>query len=674
MLITKPLHRWQFAYQAGKSTETALHLLVNSIEKSIDDKEITVCIFIDIEGAFDNTTYDSISIATLSRGIDESTSDWIKSMLLSRKITAELGGTKKTVKAIKGCPQGGVLSPLLWSLVVDDLLFLLNDSGFRAQGYADDLVIEIKGKHMDTISDLVQTALGITKGWCNSKGLSINPQKTTIVPFTRKHKIDGLRKPILDGVEIAYSDEAKYLGVTLDRKLNFTSHIENVTKKARSSIGICRQLVIKSWGLDPDKMIWLYNMIVKPILTYGSFIWWTKTLNKNTQSTLSKLQRQAIIATTGALKSTPTAAMEMLLNVTPLHIHVKQEAIKSILRLKSFHSPVTHMGGHMRILQEIKDQPTLLMDTDKMIRKYDFEKKFQTNIPSREDWKNGIPVLNGFNSVWYTDGSKTPQGIGAGVFGPRCNIVQPMGKFTTVFQAEIHAIELCASRILERKLQSQRIAILSDSQAALKALTSFEIDSNLVWNCLERLNLIGNTNRLTLMWIPGHSGFDGNEKADELARKASSSEFIGPEPYCRISPCMIKSAVKCWGDKLTLDYWNTTPGQALTKRILPSPSKRLATKLIQLSRNNLRILISLLTGHCRLNYHLTKIGLSTQTTCRICLEEDETAEHILGQCFALARIRLKYLGSDVICTDSFAKLNPEKILRFIESTELRGKI
>ena len=55
ILALQPLHPNQHAYQAGKSVETALHQLV----VRVDQQEIALGVFLDIEGAFDNTCYDS---------------------------------------------------------------------------------------------------------------------------------------------------------------------------------------------------------------------------------------------------------------------------------------------------------------------------------------------------------------------------------------------------------------------------------------------------------------------------------------------------------------------------------------------------------------------------------------------------------------------------------------
>jgi len=62
-------------------------------------------------------------------------------------------GSSLTAKVVGGCPQGGVLSPLLWNLVVDRLLIAINNLGFSTFGYADDIVIIVQGKFTHTVRD-----------------------------------------------------------------------------------------------------------------------------------------------------------------------------------------------------------------------------------------------------------------------------------------------------------------------------------------------------------------------------------------------------------------------------------------------------------------------------------------------------------------------------------------
>jgi hypothetical protein len=70
-----------------------------------------------------------------------------------------LGGVSRSIAVDRGCPQGDVLSPLLWCLVVDELITGLNDEGIYAQGYADDICLLAVGKFLNTVSRLMQWAL-----------------------------------------------------------------------------------------------------------------------------------------------------------------------------------------------------------------------------------------------------------------------------------------------------------------------------------------------------------------------------------------------------------------------------------------------------------------------------------------------------------------------------------
>jgi hypothetical protein len=85
----------------------------------------------------------------------------IKSMLVGRLVHTSLMGSSLTAKVVGGRQQGGVLSPLLWNLVVDRLLTVTNDLGFKPFGYADNIVIIVQGKFTHTVRDVMQQALNM---------------------------------------------------------------------------------------------------------------------------------------------------------------------------------------------------------------------------------------------------------------------------------------------------------------------------------------------------------------------------------------------------------------------------------------------------------------------------------------------------------------------------------
>jgi hypothetical protein len=99
-------------------------------------------------------------------------------MLESRNIITTLTGKTLRASIAKGCPKGGVISPLLQSPVVDKLLWKLNDNDYHSVGYADDIAVLI----MESLrmSQVSQTALGTVQQWCDRTNMSINPNETAI--------------------------------------------------------------------------------------------------------------------------------------------------------------------------------------------------------------------------------------------------------------------------------------------------------------------------------------------------------------------------------------------------------------------------------------------------------------------------------------------------------------
>jgi hypothetical protein len=196
-LKENPLHRNQRANQTGKYTETAVHNVVTSMENASEHKYIALGAFLNIQGAFDRTSIYIIQQPAERRGIEPPVWRWICAMLQSRNISATLSGETLGATAARGCLQGGVLSPLLWSLVMDDLLWGLNNNGYYKVGYADDIAILINGKFPHTLSEVLQTALCTVQQWCERIKLPISPNKTVVIPFTRKWNIKGLSELIV---------------------------------------------------------------------------------------------------------------------------------------------------------------------------------------------------------------------------------------------------------------------------------------------------------------------------------------------------------------------------------------------------------------------------------------------------------------------------------------------
>jgi hypothetical protein len=97
ILASMSLHPNQHAYQAGKSVEMALHQLVVRLQKALDQQETALGVFLDKEGEFNNTSYDSMCAALIKHGDDYTTVRWIRATLEGRLAAATLGGSSSSV-------------------------------------------------------------------------------------------------------------------------------------------------------------------------------------------------------------------------------------------------------------------------------------------------------------------------------------------------------------------------------------------------------------------------------------------------------------------------------------------------------------------------------------------------------------------------------------------------
>jgi len=115
-------------------------------------------------------------------------------------------------------------------------------------------------------------------------------------------------------------------------------------------------------------------MVCTNMIIYGAVVWHRKTELATTKKTLEMVQRFACLCITGAMRSTLTAALEVILNHTPLHIMVRRTAWEAHLRLDK--------AGFKRRAHSARDSlPTgsahlADLPTDEMIRKFSFEKQF----------------------------------------------------------------------------------------------------------------------------------------------------------------------------------------------------------------------------------------------------------------------------------------------------------
>ena len=186
-----------------------------------------------------------------------------------------------------------------------------------------------------------------------------------------------------------------------------------------------------------------------------------------------------------AFPGTPTGALEILLNITPIEEFLLVEAVRGPYRITAsglWHvNPVGSFGkmkSHVDVCNKArKFFPLLQMPADRIRKTKVFERNFECQIIDKKSAFRSKSVVYQNTVKVYTDVSKLHERVGAGFYAeyPNNSTKQAffhLGIYSTVFQAEVFAISEVAKNLLLEKMHNQSIVVLLDSQAATKALLS----------------------------------------------------------------------------------------------------------------------------------------------------------------------------------------------------------
>jgi ribonuclease HI len=241
---------------------------------------------------------------------------------------------------------------------------------------------------------------------------------------------------------------------------------------------------------------------------------------------------------------------------------------------------------------------------------------------------------------WYTDGSSRNNRAGIGL---ACLTGAPepwtyhetigRSKDMTTPYIELAAVEraLDLTNKTATLLAGVSVTIFSDSQDILRALASTNQKSGqqLLRKCLERIQILEQkwSIRVSLRWVPGHSGVQGNEIAHAQAIQATEKG-----PPIRSTVKLKTKALQVARQRLQLKtHEERQPNRHIWKIDKATSGKHLKGLYNRLTARDAAILVQLRTGRCRLNQYLSRIKAAPSPDCETC-QKPETVEHFILQC------------------------------------------
>jgi ribonuclease HI len=676
----------QYAYLSDASTECAMHVIVTEAEKALRNRQYAICVLLDIEGAFSHATFRSMIRGMRRKGLCPIAVRWTNELLRGRTATVSLEGISRVRRVERGCPQGGVLSPLLWILLLDELLSKLRETcpSLISKGYADDVGLLGRGTDISTVTSRVQEGLDVIGTWCKKVDLGVLAEKSKALLFTNS-RLYHLEPLVILGGRIPMEKSAKYLGVTLDDRLTWRTHCENKAKTAIIAMAQCRRAIGRSWGLKPSIMYWLYTSVIRPAMEYGAMVWVGATYNANLMNKLRRVQRSALLSTCGGMRSTPTAALECLMDLPPIELRLREVAMRTMHRLHKNGDwtnwdglGITTSDTHVRILARLAKQMNIFqLPTEKTGKRIIEPPAFRVEVLSRKRWHNneGLAACEPGSTHCYTDGSKLDTGSsGSGIFILRdtarlAMISIPLGNWPTVSQTEVYALLTAATTLLNSSATGENIHFFSDSLSTILALTSTIKQSDLVRECRSALNTLGRRVNVTVHWIPAHEGYEGNEIADSLAKHGATMQYVGPEPAFPIPINIVHERLRQGTRREQELLWRSLHGHRQAKAILDRPSKANSMFCRSQDRRSLRLLTDTVTGHGLLNKHRMVMELTSDPICPTCGLEDEDRDHFLCRCESHCTLRHMVMGVPLLEPANLQGLPLRLILEFIKKSK-----
>ena len=279
----------QFGFLKNRSTQGAIYDFTENIYDALDSKSNNISILIDLKAAFDTVNHEILLDKLDLYGIRGHALQYIRDYLSNRKFNVKIGNKLSSTHNLNiGIPQGSILGPILFIIANNDLPKVSNL--LCTTLYADDTNFSISHPDYNTIIPSLNQELEKISNWTLANRLTINVLKTELLLFSNLDtSSENNLNVILNGSPVGFVDHARFLGVTIDNKLTFKMHINNIVSKISKQNGILRKIRL---NLPLPARIAYYNSYILPHLTYN-IIHWGNT-NKIHLNPLVLAQKQII--------------------------------------------------------------------------------------------------------------------------------------------------------------------------------------------------------------------------------------------------------------------------------------------------------------------------------------------------------------------------------------------
>lgn len=270
----------QKGFRKRKTINMAIYDFLNDVYTNVDNR-IPVCsIYCDMTQAFDYVDHNILLSKLDAYGIRGNVLNLIESYLKNRKQYVEVSEIdfkskcqqiyKSDLRTLTyGVPQGSVLGPPLFIIYINDMPKV---TSHPMSLFADDSTVTINSTNAQTYNDEITKTITSIAQWLDNNNLKINIEKTKLMMFSQRSNTN--MSIHYDSQRIAQVKTSKFLGLIIDDKLDWKTHMEELTKRiSKSAFALYKLTSVMS----VDALVTAYHGLVGSVLRYGVIFWGNST-------------------------------------------------------------------------------------------------------------------------------------------------------------------------------------------------------------------------------------------------------------------------------------------------------------------------------------------------------------------------------------------------------------
>jgi ribonuclease HI len=621
---------------------------------------------------------------------------YIEDFLTQRTFRVKIGQSlSDEYEQEMGVPQGGVLSCTLFNIAINTVAEVIQGL-VSFSLYVDDKRISFAAEDYKEAVTRIQLVLNKLVRWSMNTGFRFNLDKTEWMVFHRRKSIGEPIQFEMDGVPLKEVVEKKFLGLKHDRMLTWKPHVAGLRVRCNKTLNILKIINRNNQGTDARTLLRIYRALVRSKLDYGSQVYGTAP--KTYLEPLDPIHHKGLRLCLGAYRSSPNESICVEACEPELKLRREMLQMQYFVRTLQFLPQNKPVRLDDRSLDVVYAQPSNKpLSLGYIVRKKLFE-KYNVTLPyvallkesKLGPWELPSPAVcmslaqygkketslemyrqhfirhkHKADVEMYTDGSKSKEGVGAGVvaraIGHRdSKHGRRLHDIASIFTAELYAIKIALQ--LLKTCRSVKVVIYSDSRSSLEAIKN-QSRCKLVKEILELitdLKKLGNT--VMFCWLPGHAGIQGNEIADKEAKAAISRPVVSQQeiPVADIQAAIKRKVIDGWKKQ----WLETTIEKVKLKEVIPVINS--APLELGLSRKDSVKVTRLRIGHTRLTHSFNFLGEDVPM-CIEC-EVEMSVKHVLLTCgqFALQRSQ-HYDWREVSLQELLTEREyAEKVLQFLK--------